>query len=121
MQPDIKCRAWDTVEKHFVYFELWTGVNKHTPPIYSHAHTLPWELYTGVKDINGKDIFVGDIIEGSWENDFGSFTPSKKEVFFCKNKLSFECKNIDEDPDITDIHWAIGIKATVIGNIHDQK
>lgn len=62
MSREIKFRAWDKEKKHFVYFELFNGVNNHTPPIYSSAKLEDWEGYTGLKDKNGKEIYKDDIL-----------------------------------------------------------
>lgn len=62
MRP-IKFRAWDKKEKHFVYFELFQGVNNRTPDIYSHADLEPWEQYLGMNDVNGEEIYERDIVK----------------------------------------------------------
>jgi len=56
-------RAWDKKENHFVYFEIYDGVNKHTPPIYSWAELEPWEQFTGSYDCNDGEIFENDFLE----------------------------------------------------------
>jgi len=61
----IEFRAWDKVERDFVYFALYGGVNRHTPDIYAHAELEPWEQRIGPIDISrNESIFLweGDIV-----------------------------------------------------------
>lgn len=65
MPREIKFRAWDNVQKHFVYFELFRGVNNHTPDMYGFADLEDWQKFTALKDKNGKEIYEGDILKGT--------------------------------------------------------
>lgn len=61
-------RAWDKKDKQFVFFELFQGVNKHTPPIYEWADLEEWQQYTGLRDKHDNPIFEGDIIKDSFNH-----------------------------------------------------
>lgn len=67
--------------------------------------------YTGLTDINGKKVFEGDIVKGSWGTVF--------IVFYDWNHLQFRAKlqsGIERDIDYYNGHN--GIK--IIGNIYDD-
>lgn len=76
----IKFRARDNSEKHFVYFDMFTGPNNHTPPIYNWAHLEPWEQFSGIYDKNGNEIYEGDIIKHDRFSD-GKFIEIYQVVF----------------------------------------
>lgn len=60
----IKFRAYDKVQKQFVYFELGVTDGKMltTPLIYANHILSPWQQFTGLFDKNGKEIYEGDIL-----------------------------------------------------------
>ncbi len=63
-----KFRAWDNNQKHFVYFELFNGVNNHTPPIYSFAELEPWERFIGILDDKKVEVYENDKV-AVYKND----------------------------------------------------
>lgn len=71
--------------------------------------------YTGLTDKNGKEIYEGDIVTGTWA--FGKFSPSPVE--FYKGSFGVRWKHFDVDDfyafsTFCDTDWK------VIGNIHDN-
>ena len=67
--------------------------------------------FTGLKDINGKKIFEGDILE----EEPGYYFEVIWSVECAKLKLQWRTKAI-QYPE-----WNRGVNMTVIGNIHDNK
>lgn len=65
-------------------------------------------MKTGAKSIDGQDILVGNIVEGFFENNFGSLQKGKGEIFFCKKMKRYETKMIGVSEDDSDMpHWSI--------------
>lgn len=119
MAREIKFRAFDKVQGHFVYFELGTMDGKmwHTPPIYSNHVIEPWEQFTGLHDKNGKEIYEGDILGTAtghnltieWNeptasfllNDLGSLVEKLPDgAWFPVYKYSEVIGNIHENPEL---------------------
>ena len=115
MEEIIQLRAWDGLNEKFTYWtmnDLCTYANKDEKP----SALDRWELYTGLKDRNGKRIFEGDIIEGNWGNE-GSLRVG--EIKFYEGAFRFVSKKSNLTGEILsfDEHYK---NSEVIGNIYQN-
>jgi len=70
-----------------------------------------WEQFTGLTDVNGKDIYVGDIVRYTrWADHVGIVRYFKPE---------FELQNIGTNIDIAPI-LTMRHELRIIGNVHDN-
>lgn len=71
------------------------------------------DLFTGCVDLDGHELYVGDIIRAFFDTDFGSKFSMEKEIFYCANSNATECKDIGVDPKDS-AHWSIPVKCKLV-------
>lgn len=88
MIREIKLRAWDKNSNSFVYLNI---IKNQPLPDSTHEHgnlnntdLEDWELYTGSKDINDKEIFRGDLIKLKKETLLESNVSIREGIFQVK-------------------------------------
>lgn len=85
-----KYRVWDEEKKEFVSSRVFINHHGETCVIKHggfYPHKCTKEHCTGVKDKNGKLIYEGDVVLGSWN--------TKLIVFWCSVSASFMVKTFD--------------------------
>lgn len=130
---EIMFRAWDNV-KNKMYFSgiedevvfsfescglVATDLTEHDWGFKKLEHLI-YMQYTGLKDKNGKEIYVGDVL-GARVDEFDVLkcevvfeTPS-----FCRKWLNKNTANL-RGKDIEPLPWNTHIVYEVIGNIHEH-
>lgn len=115
MNREIKFRAWFKPEKrmHTVntisFNEGWIDATKYNGDI----EDFELMQFTGLNDINGNEVYEGDIIKNT-------DTGETSLVFWNTEKVQF-CVRYDNDhQDIYPLHRPIGNLYCVVGNMHEH-
>ena len=91
----------------------WTKVKPETHKV---------EHSTGLEDVNEKEIFQGDIVEGHLHSNW-SHNIIRCEVVWNETRACFECR--EYAPNRNDSYWAHKVRFSkdikIIGNIHENK
>lgn len=111
MSRIIKFRAWLTDEKKYMDWEQILEDNEMPEILNNELSNVILEQYTGLKDMNGKDIYEGDVIKNP-----GVEYPSKIESYFDDNCGC--CSNV-YGYDLPESSKYIASKYEIIGNIHE--
>ena len=105
---EIKFRAWDKIIKRMLYFDF----TQHIDPT-----DCEIMQFTGLKDTNGKEIYEGDILGGTFGDGY---------IGYCDKCKSFEYLFADGECTSCngDISWFEMVeengKLEVIGNIYEN-
>ena len=108
---EIKVRAWTGSAYLYDVVPIFASnhiIESHPLAGFKLREVECFELYTGLKDKNGVDIYEGDVVKDQWKNIH--------EIVF--EDGSFYAKNKDPEESINPYHEEAIIK--VIGNIYEN-
>lgn len=105
---DIRFRAWDKKEKKM----LSTVTGMHIAVVFENPKRFEIMQYTGLKDINGKEIYEGDIVKYSIPKASGEYK-GIGEVFW-RNDGQFRVRDYFAMPELNSAFME------VIGNIYEN-
>lgn len=135
----MKYRAWDKKRKCFIYWDdlaispvtpmenygdgmIWQacGPDGRLEECYDSLDDIVFQLFSGMSDKNGKEIYEGDIVKCiNWQNDYDREEhESVSEVKF--NNGAFYPRYINNECEDGWYSWGID-KIEVIGNIFENK
>ena len=112
----IKFRAWVTTENCFIqHKEVIERVHlQFCDNLGGHKDIV--ELFTGLHDKNGKEVFEGDIVRHEkWDVIQGKYVYSDHEVYFDDELLEFGLRESNEL-----FHCQFLDEFEVVGNIHEN-
>jgi len=123
----IKFRAWNKKEKVFFHYKdgIHVGVmlDGSKAMVIDDEEDVEYSLFTGIKDVNGKEIYEGDIVKLLGLNN----NERVAEIVFSKENASFNVKEKVEGEGEIIHYWDFSFlsrcktKIEVIGNVFENK
>jgi uncharacterized phage protein (TIGR01671 family) len=123
MQREIRFRAWDIIQKEFVSPQVvaidGAGFLLRYDEGWHEKGTERYKIsqFTGLRDVEGKEIYRGDILRAMMGNGFGSIGEDVAEVAWNEKSAQFVMKN---DNWGSDNESNIPINCYVVGNIYES-
>lgn len=127
---EIKFRIWNKATDEYVYTDegfqlIFSNLLKNKLNIISANKYLVIEQYTGLHDKSGKEIYEGDLVKLSDDDDDDVFFISEVKYFADADDYpAFDIVPPDDDWDFQSNVLQMGIienAVEVIGNIHENK
>jgi uncharacterized phage protein (TIGR01671 family) len=116
---EIKFRAWDKKRKEMSVGELsfhydnQVGIDHVYLDQIREVEDYILMQYTGLKDINGKEIYEGDMVKTKWQ--------SKAEMIWVEKEAAYGLRTIDEEVKDEIMYGFKDQEMEVIGNIYENK
>ncbi len=120
MPNNLKFRAWDLKLKKFNYFDLTCCL-----PVYGNSDEFSVDIWSGLKDKDGRDIYKNDIIifMGRWDEKGNVLEPDYRpyEVCWFGSGLHAIIRSCHAFPPH---NYKVGVGHTdnkVIGNVYENR
>jgi uncharacterized phage protein (TIGR01671 family) len=119
MNREIKFRAWDNSSMRY---SEWYGLDE----FFYMCHEDVLMKYTGFKDVNGKEIYEGDVLQVTYIDVaeptgvgvINSVVSFENGMFVCKDE-GFDYEGKKEQP-MSLYEWMKGEQVTIIRNIYER-